>query len=96
MIREMALLSFCLGLAMSAAACTASNDQITGGENPASIGDDQKAENSPLPETGPIPALPDLGPAPEFANEVWLNTNQPLTLDHLRGKVVLVEFWTFG
>lgn len=40
--------------------------------------------------------LPDLGPAPELVNEVWLNTDQPLRLENLRGKVVLLEFWTFG
>jgi hypothetical protein len=25
----------------------------------------------------------------------WLNTDRPLTLKGLRGKVVLLEFWTF-
>jgi thiol-disulfide isomerase/thioredoxin len=33
--------------------------------------------------------------APEFAKGNWLNSD-PLTLDKLRGHVVLVEFWTFG
>ena len=43
------------------------------------------------------PDLPDLGPAPDFHNDVWLNTDgQTLRLADLRGKVVLVEFWTFG
>ena len=41
-------------------------------------------------------SLPDLGPAPEFVNEVWLNTDQPLRLADLRGQVVLVDMWTFG
>lgn len=40
--------------------------------------------------------LPDLGPAPELANEVWLNAEGPLRLADLRGKVVIVEMWTFG
>jgi len=40
--------------------------------------------------------LPDLGKAPELENEVWLNTEQPLRLAELRGKVVLLEMWTFG
>jgi hypothetical protein len=43
----------------------------------------------------PPPSLPDLGPAPDFTNEVWINAESPLTLGQLRGKVVLVEFWTF-
>ncbi|MGH9932364.1 MAG: redoxin family protein [Pyrinomonadaceae bacterium] len=33
--------------------------------------------------------------APEFAPGVWINS-EPLTLKSLRGRVVLVEFWTFG
>lgn len=39
--------------------------------------------------------LPDLGAAPELNNEVWLNTDQPLRLADLRGKVVLLDMWTF-
>jgi peptide-methionine (R)-S-oxide reductase len=33
--------------------------------------------------------------APEFAPGTWLNSD-PLTLKSLRGRVVLVDFWTFG
>ena len=33
--------------------------------------------------------------APEFAKGDWINSD-PLTLNKLRGRVVLVEFWTFG
>lgn len=40
--------------------------------------------------------LPDLGEAPEIANEVWINSQEPVTLSSHRGKVVLLEFWTFG
>ena len=40
--------------------------------------------------------LPVLGLAPEITNENWLNTKVPLRLDDLRGKVVLIEMWTFG
>src|SRR5690606_36716488 len=40
--------------------------------------------------------LPDLGAAPEFQNDVWLNSDGPVTLAEQRGKVVLLEFWTFG
>lgn len=34
-------------------------------------------------------------PAPDLASSTWLNS-APLRLADLRGKVVLVEFWTFG
>ena len=40
--------------------------------------------------------LEDYGAAPELNNEVWLNTDQPLRLADSRGKVVLIDFWTFG
>jgi len=40
--------------------------------------------------------LPNLGAAPELTNTVWLNTDQPLRLANLRGKVVLIDMWTFG
>ena len=36
-----------------------------------------------------------LGQPPELFNEVWLNS-EPLKLANLHGKVVIVEFWTFG
>jgi len=42
------------------------------------------------------PPLPDLGAAPELTNEIWLNTPEPLRLAELRGKVVLLDMWTFG
>ena len=34
-------------------------------------------------------------PAPEVAGERWINS-EPLTTQGLRGRVVLVEFWTYG
>ncbi len=33
--------------------------------------------------------------APEISNEVWINS-PPLRIADLRGKVVLMEFWTYG
>ncbi|TAK92439.1 MAG: thioredoxin family protein [Burkholderiaceae bacterium] len=42
------------------------------------------------------PATFDSGRAPEFTGiETWLNS-KPLTLQELRGKVVLVEFWAYS
>ncbi|MDP2838305.1 MAG: cytochrome c biogenesis protein DipZ [Candidatus Moranbacteria bacterium] len=41
-------------------------------------------------------ALPQLGQAPEFVGiEKWLNTDSALTMKDLRGKVVLIHFWTY-
>jgi cytochrome c biogenesis protein CcdA/thiol-disulfide isomerase/thioredoxin len=39
--------------------------------------------------------LPVLGKAPDFTgNDAWLNT-RPLSLEQLRGRVVLIDFWTY-
>ena len=53
------------------------------------------ASGDPAPDSG----LPVLGRAPEFVgNERWFNTpgDRPLTLRELRGRVVLVDFWTYS
>jgi thiol-disulfide isomerase/thioredoxin len=34
-------------------------------------------------------------PAPEISGQTWINS-KPLRLAELKGKVVLLEFWTFG
>lgn len=60
----------------------------------------------PAPMSTPTPALPDFvasgqaggkvgDSASEFTGiEQWLNS-EPLTMEELRGKVVLVDFWTY-
>lgn len=53
--------------------------------------------SDPVPSATLASALyPDLGPAPELSNAIWLNTSEPLRLAGLRGKVVLIDMWTFG
>jgi hypothetical protein len=35
--------------------------------------------------------------AVEFPRDLeWLNTPRPLRLEDLRGKLIILEFWTFG
>jgi cytochrome c biogenesis protein CcdA/thiol-disulfide isomerase/thioredoxin len=42
------------------------------------------------------PVLPDEGPMPELSGAVaWLNS-PPLTREQLRGKVVVIDFWTYS
>jgi len=56
------------------------------------------AMDATLPAAEPTPVranLPILGPAPAWTNGTWINS-EPITLADLRGKVVLLEFWTFG
>jgi cytochrome oxidase Cu insertion factor (SCO1/SenC/PrrC family) len=59
--------------------------QVAGASQPRT---DQQAIDSPM--------LPDLGPAPELKNDVWLNSGTPLRLADLRGQVVLLDMWTYG
>ena len=57
---------------------------------------------SQLLAAGLLPAVPGIArsagrEAPEFTGiDGWLNTPAPLTLAALRGKVVLVDFWTYS
>jgi cytochrome c biogenesis protein CcdA/thiol-disulfide isomerase/thioredoxin len=55
------------------------------------------ATRASLERTGPRSNLPVLGKAPDFTdNQRWFNTNErALTLRGLRGRVVLIDFWTY-
>ena len=59
----------------------------------ASHASSQSQADSTMPK---LASLPDLGQAPELTNETWLNVDSPLHIADLRGKVVIVEMWTFG
>ena len=60
-------------------------EELTGAREPEPV--DAAADGS---------SLRDFGPAPEFRNVAsWLNS-EPLTLAGLRGKVVLIDFWTYS
>ena len=87
-----------LAIGFGLAACATAADPVNPGTRPATS-TIIPSTNTPLPPTPtsiPATLLPDLGLAPDFTNEVWLNADRPLNLASLEGKVVLVEFWTFG
>jgi hypothetical protein len=75
------LLGLILGLTACAATATESNSMT---------------EPTSAPTTNSVSSLPNLGPAPELTNEVWLNADAPLRLADLGGKVVAIDMWTFG
>jgi cytochrome c biogenesis protein CcdA/thiol-disulfide isomerase/thioredoxin len=55
-------------------------------------------DSSRAATSAPRADLPELGRAPEFAgNDNWLNTpgGRPLSLERLRGRIVLIDFWTY-
>ena len=58
----------------------------------------RKKESGSFLPTGNVfnASLPNLGEAPDFLNGTkWLNTDAPVSLSELKGKVVLVDFWTY-
>ncbi len=44
---------------------------------------------------GPPAAAPAPRPAPAWTNTSWLNADGPVTLEALKGRVVLLNFWVF-
>jgi cytochrome c biogenesis protein CcdA/thiol-disulfide isomerase/thioredoxin len=83
----------------------AARDALAGlRENPHGVGARAAAgEASPAAGVthvaGPGSGLEDYGQAPEFVGtQDWFNTprGQPLTLKGLRGRVVLIDFWTYS
>ena len=42
------------------------------------------------------PSLQYFGPASELVGKTWLNAEHPVRLADLRGRVVLIDMWTFG
>ena len=62
-------------------------------------GGGSKFEKTAAAQPARSPRLPVLGQAPEFLGIAhWLNTpaDRPISLASLRGKVVLVDFWTYS
>lgn len=96
-----------LGFLLSACAGLASKPLPTPPESmddpSASSQVDSDAPNDIEPEGEVMQAAPEeqslagTDRAPEFPPDLeWLNTEQPLTLEQLRGKLVLLDFWTYG
>jgi hypothetical protein len=83
--------------------------QVSPDQGPESTSNQPANQEGNIERESPLPAiptdtpqpvnlaeLPDLGKAPELTNEVWFNTDAPLRLADLGGKVVLLDMWTFG
>lgn len=73
------------------AAVTEALDDLREKKN-ADVGAFQGGKQAPRKGT-----LENYGTAPEFTGIMnWLNVDHPLTMTELRGKVVLVDFWTYS
>ena len=91
-------------LALAAAACSGSGGESDGATTtahgttppPRSLEGDQPAADGESDQADTV-SYAGTTPAPEFPEGLdWLNTDAPLTLESLRGKVVLLDFWTYG
>jgi cytochrome c biogenesis protein CcdA/thiol-disulfide isomerase/thioredoxin len=85
------------GLESSAAARSALVE--VRGEAAHGVGGRAASAPQPVPDAAGHLRLPVLGKAPEFVDtQQWFNTpgDRPLTLRGLRGRVVLVDFWTYS
>ena len=59
--------------------------------------DEADAKKAPAPQAEEVEnPFPNRHPAPDLDGGVeWLNTNGPISIKDLRGKIVLIDFWTF-
>ena len=63
---------------------------------PTEISESNSSPRIEVPDLSADLRLENYGLAPELTNQIWLNTDQPLRLENLRGQVVLLDMWTFG
>ncbi|MEK6261080.1 MAG: thioredoxin-like domain-containing protein [Planctomycetota bacterium] len=84
-------------------ALTVSSGQLSAQEpkakKPAKAPSDKASDDKPAADEGKEKAenpFPNRFPAPELDGGVeWLNTGGPISMKDLRGKIVLLDFWTF-
>jgi len=55
----------------------------------------ESASRAQAQARNPLIGIREPGPAPSWKNTSWLNTPTPLTVEGLRGRVVLLNFWVF-
>jgi DNA-binding beta-propeller fold protein YncE len=93
-------LLFAVSLALVVAACTSQDEVSPTTTAPAAATAQDTPGANPEPSvttTAPPASFAGESAAPEFPGGLdWLNTAAPLRLQDLRGKVVLLDFWTYG
>lgn len=92
-VKRTSLVLFALGLVLGACSPTGGESAVEAVPTSEAVGGDS---GNATQET-PVQSFAGTTPAPEFpAGLEWLNTGEPLTLAELQGKVVLLDFWTYG
>ncbi|NNC74314.1 MAG: redoxin domain-containing protein, partial [Acidimicrobiia bacterium] len=92
-MKRLVLLALVLGLVAAACTSDASTPTVTTGDPTASPTEDGSSTTT----TTLGQSFAGTDPAPEFPDGLdWLNTEAPLSIAELRGKVVLLDFWTYG
>jgi len=80
-----------LALTLLAVACTP-NDSANDAPDSTDV-----LENSTTVVTAPEQSFAGTVEAPDFPEGLeWINTTEPISLNDLRGKVVILDFWTYG
>ena len=88
------LITMTVAGALVVSACTSAAEP---GVESAPAVESASADSEPVPSTEPVESVAGTVPAPDFPTGLdWLNIDQPLDLQALRGKVVLLDFWTYG
>ena len=101
MTPRLAAIALIAGAVFIAAACGGGPNDGAGESRPEAA--DTGSEAAPgatatgEPSGQPTPEPPVENPAPEFpAGLTWFNVSEPLSFEKLRGKLVLLDFWTQG
>jgi thiol-disulfide isomerase/thioredoxin len=84
-----------VALALLATACSGNDGDATETTGAATS---TPVSAGPIEEDRTIePSYAGTVPAPEFPDDLdWLNTTAPLRMANLQGKIVLLDFWTYG
>jgi thiol-disulfide isomerase/thioredoxin len=69
-------------------------EEMPNSSTPTTLAPEERPMTDPTPNSRPYAGTV---PAPDFPPGLdWLNVERPLSLTELRGKIVLLDFWTYG